>query len=101
MDCFYIKIFTVFSVLTVIKVNILFLFQSIPKESIVDVKGLVKTVPKSIESCTQSDVELVCQEFWVISLAEPRLPLQIDDACRPVTDEVFSIYNNFYSLFLL
>lgn len=54
-------------------------------------KGLVKTVPKSIESCTQSDVELVCQEFWVISLAEPRLPLQIDDACRPVTDEVFII----------
>lgn len=51
-------------------------------------KGLVQTVPKPIESCTQSDVELACQEVWVVSLAEPRLPLQIDDASRPVTDEV-------------
>lgn len=53
-----------------------------------DVKGLIQTVPKPIESCTQSDVELICQEFWVISLAEPRLPLQIDDATRATTEEV-------------
>lgn len=50
-------------------------------------KGFVKPVPKSIESCTQSDVELVCEEFWVVSSAEPRLPLQIDDASRPVLQE--------------
>lgn len=61
--------------------------DSIPKESIVDVKGLVQSVPKPIESCTQSEVELVCQEFWVVSLAEPRLPLQIEDATRAVTEE--------------
>ncbi|ODM99228.1 Aspartate--tRNA ligase, cytoplasmic [Orchesella cincta] len=60
---------------------------NVPKESIVDVRGLVQTVPKPIESCTQSDVELICLEFWVISLAEPRLPLQIDDAARAVTEE--------------
>jgi len=54
----------------------------------VDVLGVVQKVPKAIESCTQSDVELDCQEFWVVSAADPRLPLQIDDASRRVTDDV-------------
>lgn len=53
-----------------------------------DVKGLVQNVPKPIESCTQSDVELICEEVWVVSAAEPRLPLQIDDASRPESDSV-------------
>jgi len=61
--------------------------SSVSKESIVDVKGSVKPVPKAIESCTQSTVELVIEEFWVVSLAEPRLPLQIDDASRPLLPE--------------
>jgi len=61
--------------------------SNVPKESIVDIKGTVQSVPKPIESCTQSSVELVVEEFWVVSLAEPRLPLQIDDAARPVPPE--------------
>jgi aspartyl-tRNA synthetase len=59
--------------------------SNIPKESILDIKGSVQEVPKPIESCTQSSVEIVCAEVWVVSLSEPRLPLQIDDASRPIT----------------
>lgn len=66
----------------------LLVFCSISKESILDLKGLVQNVPKPVESCTQSDVELICEEVWVVSAAEPRLPLQIDDASRPETDNV-------------
>ncbi|CAG7786801.1 unnamed protein product [Allacma fusca] len=56
---------------------------NISKESIVDVIGKIQNVPNPIESCTQSDVELVCEEVWIVSEAEPRLPLLIDDASRP------------------
>jgi len=59
--------------------------SNIPKESILDLKGVVQEVPKPIESCTQSTVEIVCEEVWVVSLSEPRLPLQIDDAARAIT----------------
>jgi aspartyl-tRNA synthetase len=51
------------------------------------VKGRVEGVPKAIGSCTQSDVEVVIEEVWVVSLSDPRLPLQIDDAARPEVDE--------------
>ncbi|KAJ8307537.1 hypothetical protein KUTeg_015621 [Tegillarca granosa] len=44
----------------------------IAKESIVDVEGVVKTVD---------------QKVWVVSSAEPRLPLLIEDASRPETEE--------------
>ncbi len=49
--------------------------------------GVVKKAPSPIEACTQSTVELFCKEFWVVSMADPRLPLQIDDAARRVIDE--------------
>lgn len=55
----------------------------IPKESIVDVEGTVKKVPKPVESCTQKNVEISVQRIRVVSMAEARLPLQIDDASRP------------------
>ncbi|XP_072020907.1 aspartate--tRNA ligase, cytoplasmic-like [Amphiura filiformis] len=60
---------------------------NIPKESIVDVEGKVSSVPQKIESCTQQDVEIQIEKIFVISLAEPRLPLQLDDAARPQTEE--------------
>uniref|UniRef100_A0A5F9DTB9 Aspartate--tRNA ligase, cytoplasmic n=1 Tax=Oryctolagus cuniculus TaxID=9986 RepID=A0A5F9DTB9_RABIT len=56
---------------------------NINKESIVDVEGVVRKVNQKIGSCTQQDVELHVQKIYVISLAEPRLPLQLDDAIRP------------------
>lgn len=56
---------------------------SITKESIVDVFATVRGVPNPVESCTQKDVELEIQKIWVMSAAEPQLPLQIEDASRP------------------
>ncbi|XP_074652089.1 aspartate--tRNA ligase, cytoplasmic-like [Tubulanus polymorphus] len=55
----------------------------INKESIVDVEGYVKTVDQKIESCSQQDVEIHCEQVWVVSSAEAMLPLQIEDAMRP------------------
>lgn len=51
-------------------------------ESIVDVKGKVKTVPQPVESCTQRNIELDVEEFWVVSLSAAILPLQLEDAAR-------------------
>ncbi|XP_062313316.1 aspartate--tRNA ligase, cytoplasmic [Osmerus eperlanus] len=59
---------------------------NISKESIVDVEALVKKVDQKIESCSQQDVELFVERIFVISQAEPRLPLQLDDAVRPDGD---------------
>ncbi|KAH7950744.1 hypothetical protein HPB52_000232 [Rhipicephalus sanguineus] len=57
------------------------------KESIVDVHGRVQTSPQKVEGCTQQEVELHIEEFFVVSSAEPRLPLQVEDAARPDTEE--------------
>ncbi|TTA69393.1 Aspartate--tRNA ligase, cytoplasmic [Bagarius yarrelli] len=54
--------------------------------NIVDVEAVVQKVEQKIESCTQQDVELHIQRLFVVSQAEPRLPLQLDDAVRPDTD---------------
>ncbi|XP_020616367.1 aspartate--tRNA ligase, cytoplasmic-like [Orbicella faveolata] len=59
----------------------------INKESIVDVEGEIKSAAQKIQSCSQEDVEISVDKIFVVSLAEPRLPLQIDDASRPETDE--------------
>ncbi|XP_029208125.2 aspartate--tRNA ligase, cytoplasmic-like [Acropora millepora] len=59
----------------------------INKESIIDVEGEVKLAAQKVQSCSQEDVEVFVDKIFVVSLAEPRLPLQIDDASRPETDE--------------
>ncbi|KAH6931331.1 hypothetical protein HPB50_023554 [Hyalomma asiaticum] len=61
------------------------------KESIVDVHGRVQTSPQKVEGCTQQEVELHVEEFFVVSSAEPRLPLQVEDAARPDTEEASKI----------
>lgn len=40
----------------------MFILFSINKESIVDVEGFVRKVDQRVESCTQQDVELHCQQ---------------------------------------
>ena len=45
-----------------IKVGNFFFFDSINKESIVDVEGVVRKVNQKIGSCTQQDVELHVQK---------------------------------------
>ncbi|CAF1458464.1 unnamed protein product [Rotaria sordida] len=56
---------------------------TISKESVIDVEGEVSLSPTSIESCLQKDVELQVKKLFVVSSAEPRLPLLIEDAMRP------------------
>uniref|UniRef100_A0A0R3RHH8 Aspartate--tRNA ligase, cytoplasmic n=1 Tax=Elaeophora elaphi TaxID=1147741 RepID=A0A0R3RHH8_9BILA len=51
-------------------------------ESIIDVRGVVRKVEQEITSCTQREVELHITQLFVVSAAEPRLPLQIEDAAR-------------------
>lgn len=48
-----------------------------------DVEGFVRSVPQKIEGATQHSVELHVAQLWVVSVAEPRLPLLIEDASRP------------------
>lgn len=54
----------------------------IAKESIVDVESEVSLAPSPIESCTQKNVELQVKKVFVVSSAEPRLPLLVEDAMR-------------------
>ncbi|XP_065176204.1 aspartate--tRNA ligase, cytoplasmic-like [Sycon ciliatum] len=61
--------------------------SGIPKESIVDAIGVVRTVEKPVTSCTQQNVELHVQELFTVSKSEPRLPLQIEDASRTEAEE--------------
>ncbi|KAL1453742.1 hypothetical protein WDU94_010057 [Cyamophila willieti] len=61
--------------------------SQIPKESIVDIHAYVKATPTKVESCTQKDVELSILEVWVVSTAKAQLPLLIEDASRPITDD--------------
>ncbi|KAG8175427.1 hypothetical protein JTE90_002857 [Oedothorax gibbosus] len=56
---------------------------SISKESITDVEGFIRASPQKIESCSQQNVEMHVTQVFVVSAAEPRLPLQIEDASRP------------------
>lgn len=53
--------------------------SSIPKESIVDVTGVVSKPLEPVASCTQSDVELKVTSIHVASAAQP-LPFEIADA---------------------
>jgi len=48
----------------------------------------VRGVAQKIDGATQQDVELHVTQLWVVSAAEPRLPLLIDDASRPIAEEV-------------
>jgi len=41
-------------------------------------------VPSKIESCSQKDVEVHLKEIFVVSAAKSQLPLQIEDAARPI-----------------
>ncbi|KAK3691715.1 hypothetical protein RRG08_004024 [Elysia crispata] len=57
--------------------------SGISAESIIDVEGVIEKVDKKIVSCSQQDIELHVKQVWVVSAAEPRLPLLIEDASRP------------------
>jgi aspartyl-tRNA synthetase len=53
----------------------------VPKESVLDFTAKVGTVPKSVDSVTQSDVELAVSSAFIISLSA-MLPFTLEDASR-------------------
>lgn len=59
----------------------------VTKESLLDVYGIVQSSPQKVEGCTQQDVELHIEQLFVVSAAEPRLPLQVEDAARPENED--------------
>lgn len=63
----------------------------INKEAIIDVEGYVRTVSHKVEACTQQDVELHAEQVWVVSPSEPRLPLLVEDASRPDTEDGLAV----------
>ncbi|CAB4022859.1 aspartate--tRNA ligase, cytoplasmic-like, partial [Paramuricea clavata] len=60
---------------------------NISKESIVDIEGTIQKAEQKIQSCSQSDVEIVVTKIFCVSQSFPRLPLQIEDASRPESEE--------------
>ena len=58
--------------------------KRIPNESIVEIKGKVVRPEQDIKSCTQN-VELMVSEVWVLDKADFRLPIQIDDISRAIS----------------
>lgn len=79
------KYFTVQAIIRVsdtVTVDMVKFAKSISKESIIDVYGLLKESPVRIQACSQQNVELEIIKLNVVSVAEARLPLQIEDASR-------------------
>ncbi|CAG0915208.1 unnamed protein product [Notodromas monacha] len=56
--------------------------SNVTKESLLDVQGVVRKTDQKIVSCSQQEVELHVEQAFVVSAAEPVLPLQIEDAAR-------------------
>lgn len=81
--------------------------SGIPKESIIDVQGVVTKVDKQIDSCTQKDAELQALKVFIVSASEPRVPLQMEDLSRkpdpnsdlPVVNLDTRLDNRFFFIF--
>ena len=54
----------------------------IPKESIIDIYGIVQKVETPIESATFKNVEISVQKVFVVSRVKVELPFQLDSAMR-------------------
>lgn len=60
---------------------------SIPAESIVLVHGLVKKTPEPVKSATISHLEIHVKKLYIIAKADSQLPMQVEDAERPLPQE--------------
>jgi aspartyl-tRNA synthetase len=67
--------------------------RRIPKESIVQIKGLVHMPDAPIKKCTQQ-VELLIKEIWTLHKSVPRLPFNLDDAANVVENQLDEDDNN-------
>ena len=68
--------------------------KTIPKESILDLKGKVTEVQKPVEGCSISNFELQIEDVFCLSRSRPVLPFQIEDASRPMTAEEAEAMDN-------
>ena len=59
----------------------------IPRESIIDVYGLVKEPAVAIQSSSQNEVEVEVRKLYVVNRSATQLPLQIEDISRPLSLE--------------
>ena len=55
----------------------------IPRESIIDIEGVVQGVEEEIKSATQSDVEIHVDTIFVVSKSLPELPFSVVEASKP------------------
>jgi nondiscriminating aspartyl-tRNA synthetase len=60
---------------------------SVPAESIVLVHGLVKKTPEPVKSATISHLEIHVKKVYVVAKADSQLPMQVQDAERPLPTE--------------
>jgi len=60
--------------------------KSIPKESLIEVIGVVKDPKKDIKGCSQK-MELAIQEIHTVSRSVPVLPFQMEDAMRRTVNQ--------------
>ena len=81
----YLTIQTVVAVSESIPEDFIQFLQEIPKESIIDVKGKVKTVEKDINSCSVKKFEIEILSVIVINRVIAKLPFQIEEASRKMT----------------
>lgn len=62
--------------------------KNLSPESIVDVHALLNTPEGGhVEKCSIGTVELAVNRIYVVSRAEDKLPLTLDDAARPAADD--------------
>jgi len=57
--------------------------KDIPKESIIDIEGIIGKAPSKIETTTQHSVEIKITKIFVVNLGEKNLPILMEDASRP------------------
>ncbi|KAK5164199.1 uncharacterized protein LTR77_009893 [Saxophila tyrrhenica] len=60
---------------------------SIPSESVVLVHALVEKPKEAVKSTTIQHLEVHVKQLFVIAKAEPQLPMQVEDAERPLPGE--------------
>lgn len=77
-----------FCIISILLFTFILYHNSIPRESIVDVSGVVRLA--KVTSTTQNTIELAVQTFFVVSRSQPNIPFLVEDAARPqnLSDQV-------------
>jgi len=61
--------------------------DSVSKESVVDILGVVTKAPEPITAATQQDVEIAITKFFLVAQSQP-CPIQVEDCLRPEPTQV-------------